>query len=664
MASARRPEGPFPYPSTSAWRVKFAQALLDDPRVNLPAEAIEELAAGTLNHRELLVTSGGKTRFRPGLIAEHEALPGVTIYVLTATAHGAFGTVSPHNERIATWWPSPLDTSSPSDARLPERRRIDGHAAFVVDADSDIRLVDILSRTEAHLQSVDATRPYDLTEDLATNGQRIPAMYVATRILTADNTRLAWTALTGNNRTLRRLELFGLRARDGVMGAPVRAVDGDPDATGVYTDTTAWLTRLSARLNREVASETDQDSPAQRAAAVARVHSEFVVGCSDPDRLAEALHELNVREHVRGVHEYASLERHLAQGETVVVAYRREGLVDPVMADVLVGAVAFDALRGHQPNPNWPVLTEADLADDAAARTWRHRALIELLLPTHPQHQRIVRRAMGEPATSQLRKAHAEARGQTLAALQGLDQPKGRRNPRLGEHLTKRQAQSGISVSDRSLDALVADLGASSEELVWRLTPILAGLGLVEPDRGSANARGGARQAIEAVLAAGSRGRTFLSEALAAHREGRPPRRVDAGGAIIEVVADKEWVGTQDGFPRRPRPRPARPVTPPVEPDPPKPAREAFAELAMQVPLLLAQLKQAPDELRRHLADMADLSSADASVGLSPDDADQVKLELTNIGSAVHRLAGDVDPLVRATPDEDSEDGYDEEASA
>ncbi|MGW5928790.1 hypothetical protein ACWF2L_21450 [Streptomyces anulatus] len=303
-----------------------------------------------------------------------------------------------------------------------------------------------------NLKRAGKTRGYDLAESLADTGQLSKGMNVLQQwqITHADGTvskpwRLA--AVTGNNRALARLDVFQVRPEHLVTGMPQSLVPMPKDKKSgpepLLLSQREVLNRLSARLNRDGAKpETEATDPSLRAAKIATVSAEIVIGCTKPEALEHVLRALNVDDHLRGIQPYDEDARLVALFATLVDAYARESLLADALAEAfpdargadlldLVGA--RDALTANGPlDPLEPLLPAGDEPSPVVLRDLAVRAITALVFPPIPPEtpQRtkartvrdtgrfwpVVRGTLQEPAWSQIRAKAANARTRLWSA--------------------------------------------------------------------------------------------------------------------------------------------------------------------------------------------------------------------------------------------------------
>ncbi|XQE77513.1 hypothetical protein ACN24L_00055 [Streptomyces microflavus] len=378
-----------------------------------------------------------------------------------------------------------------------------------------------------NLKRAGKTRGYDLAESLADTGQLSKGMNVLQQwqITHADGTesklwRLA--AVTGNNRALARLDVFGVRPEHLVTGMPQSLVPMPKDKKDgpepLLLSLREILNRLSARLNRDGAKpETAATDPSLRAAKIATVSAEIVIGCTKPDALEHVLRALNVNDHLRGIQPYDEDARLIALFATLVDAYVRESLLADALAEAFPDARAADlldltgvrdALTVNGPlDPLEPLAPTGAEVSPVVLRDIAVRAITALVFPGIPPETGqttnartvrdtgrfwpVVRGTLQEPAWSLIRAKAAEGRTRLWsAAVAQLFVRRGNILSALGL-FGRTEAREGAGQDPRPLAELL--LGAEAGDaaawaaLVQRMAPSLihAPQPFITPGQGS-----------------------------------------------------------------------------------------------------------------------------------------------------------------------------------
>ncbi|MEW2217492.1 hypothetical protein AB0895_34410 [Streptomyces globisporus] len=378
-----------------------------------------------------------------------------------------------------------------------------------------------------NLKRAGKTRGYDLAESLADTGQLSKGMNVLQQwqITHADGTesklwRLA--AVTGNNRALARLDVFGVRPEHLVTGMPQSLVPMPKDKKDgpepLLLSLREILNRLSARLNRDGAKpETAATDPSLRAAKIATVSAEIVIGCTKPDALEHVLRALNVNDHLRGIQPYDEDARLIALFATLVDAYARESLLADALAEAFPDARAADlldltgvrdALTVNGPlDPLEPLAPAGAEVSPVVLRDIAVRAITALVFPGIPPETGqttnarivrdtgrfwpVVRGTLQEPAWSLIRAKAAEGRTRLWsAAVAQLFVRRGNILSALGL-FGRTEAREGAGQDPRPLAELLlrAEAGdaAAWAALVQRMAPSLihAPQPFITPGQGS-----------------------------------------------------------------------------------------------------------------------------------------------------------------------------------
>ncbi|MEU2354349.1 hypothetical protein ABZ599_15510 [Streptomyces misionensis] len=253
------------------------------------------------------------------------------------------------------------------------------------------------------LQRAGKTRGYDLVESLVDAGQLSKGMNVLQQwqITNPDGTvtriwRMA--AVTANNRALARLDIFGVRPEYLVTGMPQSLVSlpkekSDPSLR--LLNLREVLNRVSARLNEAgTQPETPPEDPAIRAAKIATVQAEIVVGCTKPAALEHVLRALNVNDHLRGIQPYDEDARLVALFATLVDSYASQSLLGPALVEAFPRARGAelldllgvrDALTANGPlDPLEPLIPAGEEVSPVVLRDIAVRAITALVFPEIP----------------------------------------------------------------------------------------------------------------------------------------------------------------------------------------------------------------------------------------------------------------------------------------
>ncbi|MEU3568787.1 hypothetical protein AB0E96_10240 [Kitasatospora sp. NPDC036755] len=417
-------------------------------------------------------------------------------------------------------------------------------AALVLAEQTYEQAVHVQRYAAGHLERFGRTRGYDLAESLVAAGQLSRGMSVLQqwRIKNADGTLSElWrmVAVTANNRALARLNVFGLRPEHIVTGMPqtlVKPPSNKADPGVRLLNQREVLNQFSQRLNEADAKEdTGPEDPARRAAKIATVPMEIVVGCSKPAALEHVLRGLNVNDHLRGIQPYDEEARLVALFATLVDAYAQDGKLVELLDETFPMAQGTDlldldgvrnALTANGPlDPLAALLPADEKVTPAALRDIAVRAITALVFPEIPPagpgngkrqvrdtgaFWPIVRASMQEPAWSQTRAPNAENRTRLWsAAIAQLFLHRANILAALGL-FTVTDAKEGASQDPGSLKELFlrAEAGepAAWAALVRRMVPALihAPQPLITPGQGSeagAGRKGVRRSPANAVAA-------------------------------------------------------------------------------------------------------------------------------------------------------------------
>ncbi|MFK4272521.1 hypothetical protein [Streptomyces milbemycinicus] len=394
------------------------------------------------------------------------------------------------------------------------------------------------------LQRAGKTRGYDLVESLVDAGQLSKGMNVLQQwqITNPDGTvsriwRMA--AVTGNNRALARLDIFGVRPEHLVTGVPQSLLSlpkekSDPALR--LLSLREVLNRISTRLNEVGAKpETGPEDPAVRAGKIATVSAEVVIGCNKPAALEHVLRALNVNDHLRGIQPYDEDARLVALFATLVDSYAKHSLLAPALAEAFPDARSADlldllgvrdALTANGPlGPLEPLVPAGVEASPVVLRDIAVRAITALVFPEIPpapaqgtgkrtirdtgRFWPVVKGTLQEPAWSQVGPKTAGARTRLWsAAVAQLFLHRGNILSALGLFGVT-ETKEGSGQDPKSLDELL--LGAKAGDatawaaVVQRMAPALihAPQPFITPGQGSEAGEGrkGVRRTPSSSLA-------------------------------------------------------------------------------------------------------------------------------------------------------------------
>ncbi|WP_168724366.1 hypothetical protein [Streptomyces sp. A1547] len=295
-------------------------------------------------------------------------------------------------------------------------------------------------------------RSYDLVESLVHEGQSDSTVVVLQQVpmTSRDGSVVSpWRGfhVTGNNRADARLQVYGLEAQQLLVGVPqsvLRLPDEEENRRLVLLGLGEILRRISTLLNTAyTVSGHELEERAERAQRIAQVPARVVVGARTPERLEEALRQLNVHDHLRGQLDYDDEDRGLGLWSTLVKAYQAKGLLGELLAkevaqdrisasaldadaiaDALVGARALDVLD--------MLLSPGDEVSPMTLRDVAVRCATVMLFPPVPprpenlpprahmptgRYWPVVRAALQEAPWSQSNGPKAERRTEVWAAV-------------------------------------------------------------------------------------------------------------------------------------------------------------------------------------------------------------------------------------------------------
>jgi len=601
-------ESPFPVPASSEIRKMWVDAVMAVEGVNVPRAALESFAPFIARPEDDLTDpdAGGIRRLRGDRVDSARTDAGV-VRLVKVRMHGVGGVVWEHNERTSSEWHSAANPAGVFEDRrkLPPVRPWsgigeDGQEAIFAALESRVPSRELLIGNLEHavkvLESRVGFRSYDLLEDLVLNGQMEPGMYVPQETVleetpgTESDGRPSYPqsywglmAVSGNNRTNCRQEIFGISSSEVMTGVPLHKLGEEGD--GFSYDPAHWLRVLSELFNSEYAvacQGNDHDARSFRAKSVAVVDAHLVVGSPTPNRLFRIVQGSNRREHVHPPLGFGANDRARALGRGVLGKYAAEGALDETTVAVLSGAAPITELEG--------VPSDATVSVQRDLRSMR---ILQELFPTDGRKQALIRRALSEPAPSKLQSSELNQRVRAWSALtsESYEKPW---NPRVAEVLQAKAAREGITVSERALPDLLnaadTDDDALDELLNYRAAHWLAAYDLIDADRGSLQGqqiddegkqaqqvRRSVKNALNAMRNKREMAVGLLREIAAAmDDEDRRPRRIDPYGNPAEGEATRAWfnrafpkeTGTRPYGKRNPADAAAAPNAAPAAPGP------------------------------------------------------------------------------------------------
>ncbi|WP_171110976.1 MULTISPECIES: hypothetical protein [Streptomyces] len=584
-------ERPFPLPVAKEEQEEWIDAVLATPGVNVPREALSNIAPFLVEPHALLTVADGAGRRK---LTENALRRIVTdaggMTVVAVRMHGVGGVVWENNERISSAWHSLADPSKSTKERrsLPQIHawtgaasdgREQAFAALRSSVASRAELIADVNLASEALGKRVGHRPYDLKQDLVLNGQLEPGLFVAQQFqlveppLVGDDGQplhpaehWGWMAVRGNNRTKERQEIFGVSSAEVLTGVPLKRLGGEGET--LVFDPDDWLRRLSETLNDEYAAaggwDPERPSRAVRAMKVAVVDAHLVVGSSTPHRLYRIAQMSNRRDHVHPPLEFTQNDRGRALARSVLGAYVAAGLLDEKTAEVLSGSA--------------PVVDLPDAPSDAKVselRDLRSMLLLRELFPADRHKRFVIRRVLSESPPSQLTAMEVNRRARAWSALTSESYPKAW-NPRIGEMFQASDVRDGVKPSDRPLRDLLAAADtddAAFEELVsYRAAHWLAAFGIIDADRGSLTGQKAdeddgteatrVRRTVRNTLNAlrnnnRKQAVAVLRELASAMDHGdRKPRKVSASGELLYETMNRTWFNLE--FPKATGKRPSR----------------------------------------------------------------------------------------------------------
>ncbi|MFF9085299.1 hypothetical protein ACF1BE_02530 [Streptomyces sp. NPDC014991] len=562
---------PFHAPAPQDWQEKWIDAVVSAPGVNVPRDALENIAPFIVRPKDALTDAepDGRRRLKANRLRTVHTEAGEMV-VLVVRMNGVGGVVWEHNERISSAWHSAADPAAAGRRSLTRvlpwtRTTEDGREKVFAALESRVeslgRLLGNVEQAAAELDNRDGHRTYNLGEDLVLNGQHEPCMLVAHHFRLDEEigegpdgkplrpaSYWGWMAVRGNNRTRRRQEIFDISSAEVLTGVPFKklGVEGD----GVAVNSGYWLRTLAERLNTECAalrSKPDPNARAHRARLIADVEAHLVVGSPTPMRLFRIVQVSNRRDHVHPPLEFTPNDQGRALGRSVLGAYVAQGVLDEATADVLSGAAPITELPGVPEN-----------ASISTLRDLRSMRLLREFFPVDPRKREIIRRALSEGPPSQLTSREANRRARAWSALTSESYPEPW-NPRIAEVFPLSQARAGFSPSERLVDELLADADhdpvAFDELVMFRAAHWLAAYDVIDADRGSLQGqktvdedgteaervRRTVKNNLNALRNNPAAAVPLLRELALAMDEGRTPRKVSLLGDVLDGTASRAW---------------------------------------------------------------------------------------------------------------------------
>ncbi|MFI1763186.1 hypothetical protein ACH41H_14225 [Streptomyces sp. NPDC020800] len=565
------PAHPFPSPAPQDWQEKWIEAVVSAPGVNVPRDALENIAPFIVRPKDSLTDadSDGRRRLKANRLRTVPTDAGEMV-VLVVRMNGVGGVVWEHNERISSTWHSAADPAAGARrsltrvlpwTRTTEDGREKAFAALESRAESLGRLLGNVEQASAALDNRDGHRTYNLGEDLVLNGQHEPCMLVAHHFRLDEEIAedpagkplrpcayWGWMAVRGNNRTRRRQEIFDITSAEVLTGVPFKKLGVDGDEVAVNSN--YWLKTLAEVLNGEYAalkSKPDPDARAHRARMIAEVEAHLVVGSPTPVRLFRIVQVSNRRDHVHPPLEFTPNDQGRALGRSVLGAYVAHGVLDEATADVLSGAAPVTELPGVPDN-----------ASVSTLRDLRSMRLLREFFPVEPRKREIIRRALSEGPPSLLSSREANRRARAWSALTSESYPEPW-NPRIAEVFPLSKAKAGFSPSERLLEELLADADkdpvAFEELIMFRAAHWLAAYDVIDADRGSLQGqktvdedgteaervRRTVTNNLNALRNNPAAAVPLLRELALAMDEGRKPRKVSLSGDVLDGTASRAW---------------------------------------------------------------------------------------------------------------------------
>ncbi|MGW5721596.1 hypothetical protein ACWEVP_35855 [Amycolatopsis sp. NPDC003865] len=659
------------------WTDRFSTALAD--RSGMPRDVTDLIAPVVSKPKDYLQRKNGEFVLAPEALG-HTDTGEETI---TVKVHGFVGNAGEYNERINSFFAAPFQPHL--NGRLVRPRLATGRtssgtfAPFITTADpvghDDVNaLLGVMTRA---LLEVNADRTYDLREDLEVHGQQQATTHVALLRLISEpdgkgGTRIRelvdLTAVQGANRTVARLDLFGLTPADVVFGVRPRTVLGVGPKVGRETrvaDPRRWVPQLADLLREAFADPTHPGHDlARRASKLATVQMRIIIGAAKTGSVEDfhsAVFDANRTDHRRPPLEYRVGDRSAADFRALLRDYKQHGLIDEPTRAWLAGEGPDPAARAGE-----------SIID---ARDRRDRALLTVVFPADDldsgvsrwQRARIV---LGEPSRTRTTSKHVNARARMYSAA--ASDFYGRRwNPRVMDSVfPAKSIKDRISYTelapwhDVRAAAEAGDFSLLEEFIQTRGIHWLVDAGLVEADRGSVGAQTAAdeeedddiREQLERRSVANVRAALILKPVAAfglllelayAAEQNTTPRRVDESGAPeAETKATKLWL--QHTFPKRTgrgsrnKPGGLPPENPPAEPAPDPQSIRLVAQTKFEQAITVDVIGAVSDVFDR----AGDLVIAAEAAGMLPL-ATATEPTVETIEKALIAIGEDIETLVR-----------------
>ncbi|MEV3985611.1 hypothetical protein [Nonomuraea sp. NPDC049758] len=491
--------------------------------------------------------------------------------IMEVVVHGYAGSPGEYNERIRGAFDSPARRNPDPSRMLPRLvtgKREDGQPAAFLTTEYPVAgatLSGLISAMTDALDKADSDRGYKLRDDMAIYGQNETTLHalLLRTIRESDGANgphvrrvLDLTAIKGANRSRARLELHGLSPKEIVFGVDRNDLElNDADLPTRVADPAVWVPALADAL--QAAYDDDLHvlhKRARRAAKVATVKIQIIVGASAPEDFHNVVFDPNRADHRRPPLGYSLVEKAASDLRAVLRDARKHGWISEEERAWLAG-------EGSDPDqrPN---------EDIVSVRDRRDRALFAVVFPNNAARAQAVRRVLGEPSRTATSKEHVWHRLRMVSSVIGEGYGF-RWNPRVldgllsstfikeGRHLADEPAwnkvirpASGSEVVPEILERFLTTRG-----IHW-----LAERKIIEADRGSIGAQneGGETtdgetladkkirrstiSARKAMLAQPRRTLGLMTELARASVTNQTPRQVDVdGNAIDGTKADKYW---------------------------------------------------------------------------------------------------------------------------
>ncbi|MEV7551984.1 hypothetical protein AB0N89_20395 [Amycolatopsis sp. NPDC089917] len=604
---------PFPGSDKRMWTDHFSSAL--SAASGLPRDITDFLAPYVTRPKRFLVRRDKEWVLAPGVFGITETGERT----LNVEMHGFAGNSGEFNERINSFYAAPFKPRRDNDTQPVRPSLVTGStssgklAPYITTARavSHDELNAVLGTMSVALEIINGDRTYNLAEDMEVHGQQQPTTHVVLkrRIREPDGdggSRIRelvdLTAVQGANRTMARLNLFGLTPKDIVFGVRPRTVMNVKTANELpTTDTRRWVP-VFADLLAEAYDDPEHPGHelACRARAIATVKVRIIIGPSRPDALsdfASSVFDANRIDHRRPPLEYRVVDRSSADFRALLRDLKQHRLLDEATRAWLAGE-ALD-----------PQASASESIIDARDR--RDRALLAAVFPPDEERRRRVRVVLGEPARSQTGSKHVNARARMYSAA-ATDGYATLWNPRVmdgvfsARTIKDRETYSKLAPwSEVRAAAEAGDFSMLDDFIQTRGIHWLVDAGLIEADRGSLGAQTATdntntdespqrleRRTIANLRAAMAHKQQaafgLLLELAHATEHRTDPRRVDDDGTPQnDTKATKLWL--QNAFPKKSGGRGGNnhendlpPDTPPTPPTPDPHAVRLIAQSAFQ----------------------------------------------------------------------------------